>query len=173
MGVRGQVFVELEYGSDPVQHAELDCYGTLIDWETGIAAVLGPWARRFDGSARDEDLLVASADHEAAVEAEQPAMLYPDGLRAAFRRTGAALGHEVTGADADTLGLQTESLEFPGTRRTCRTDRRHRPPVARRTISVPRPRAGPGRRAAHGLDQPPARPARLGRDTRPAGHGHA
>jgi FMN phosphatase YigB (HAD superfamily) len=22
-----------------------DCYGTLIDWEAGIAAVLGPWAR--------------------------------------------------------------------------------------------------------------------------------
>jgi putative hydrolase of the HAD superfamily len=22
-----------------------DCYGTLIDWEAGIAAVLVPWAR--------------------------------------------------------------------------------------------------------------------------------
>jgi 2-haloacid dehalogenase len=22
-----------------------DCYGTLIDWETGIASVLTPWAR--------------------------------------------------------------------------------------------------------------------------------
>jgi 2-haloacid dehalogenase len=22
-----------------------DCYGTLIDWEAGIAAVLLPWAR--------------------------------------------------------------------------------------------------------------------------------
>ena len=23
-----------------------DCYGTLIDWEAGITAALGPWARR-------------------------------------------------------------------------------------------------------------------------------
>ncbi len=23
-----------------------DCYGTLIDWETGIAAALRPWADR-------------------------------------------------------------------------------------------------------------------------------
>jgi 2-haloacid dehalogenase len=23
-----------------------DCYGTLTDWETGNAAVLGPWAKR-------------------------------------------------------------------------------------------------------------------------------
>ena len=22
-----------------------DCYGTLIDWEAGLLAVLGPWAR--------------------------------------------------------------------------------------------------------------------------------
>ena len=22
-----------------------DCYGTMIDWEAGIAAVLRPWAR--------------------------------------------------------------------------------------------------------------------------------
>jgi 2-haloacid dehalogenase len=22
-----------------------DCYGTLIDWETGLSAVLVPWAR--------------------------------------------------------------------------------------------------------------------------------
>ena len=34
-----------------------DCYGTLIDWETGIAAVLGPWARGQGLELSDEDLL--------------------------------------------------------------------------------------------------------------------
>jgi 2-haloacid dehalogenase len=81
-----------------------DCYGTLIDWEAGIAAVLGPWARRNDPSITDEDVLVAYSEHEAAVEQEHPATLYPDVLREAFRRTGAALGFEVTDADADALG---------------------------------------------------------------------
>jgi 2-haloalkanoic acid dehalogenase type II len=81
-----------------------DCYGTLIDWEAGIAAVLGPWARRFDASITDEQVLVAYADNEAAVEREAPETLYPDVLREAFRRTGRALGFTVTDADADALG---------------------------------------------------------------------
>jgi len=81
-----------------------DCYGTLIDWEAGIAAVVGPWARRFDGGMTDEQALVAYAEHEASVEREHPAMLYPEVLRQAFRRTGAALGFPVTDADAEALG---------------------------------------------------------------------
>jgi FMN phosphatase YigB (HAD superfamily) len=42
-----------------------DCYGTLIDWEAGIAAVIGPWARRHDPALTDEDVLVAYATNEA------------------------------------------------------------------------------------------------------------
>jgi 2-haloacid dehalogenase len=81
-----------------------DCYGTLIDWEAGMAAVVGPWARRFDASLTDEDVLVAYGVHEAQVEEERPAPLYPDVLREAFRRTGRTLGHPVSEADADALG---------------------------------------------------------------------
>lgn len=81
-----------------------DCYGTLIDWEAGIAAVLGPWARRHDPAIGDEQVLVAYAGNEAAVEAEAPATRYPDVLRQAFRRTGRDLGFDVTDADADALG---------------------------------------------------------------------
>ncbi len=81
-----------------------DCYGTLIDWEAGIAAVIGPWARRFDASITDEQALVAYAEHEAAVERDSPTARYPDVLREAFRRLGAELGFDVTDADADALG---------------------------------------------------------------------
>ncbi|WP_309067026.1 haloacid dehalogenase type II [Microbacterium sp.] len=80
-----------------------DCYGTLIDWEAGIAAILGPWGRRHDPSLTDEDVLVAYAEHEAAVEREEPATRYPDVLREAFRRTGGTLGFPVTDQDADAL----------------------------------------------------------------------
>ena len=47
-----------------------DCYGTLIDWEAGIAAVLSPWAAEVGLDLSDEDLLLAYADQEARVEAE-------------------------------------------------------------------------------------------------------
>ncbi|WP_293695011.1 HAD-IA family hydrolase [uncultured Agrococcus sp.] len=81
-----------------------DCYGTLIDWEAGIAAVIGPWARRHDASLTDEDVLVAYSENEATVLREDPGILYPDALRAAFRRTGVTLGFPVTDAEADALG---------------------------------------------------------------------
>ena len=49
-----------------------DCYGTLIDWEAGIAAVLGPWARSRGLVLDDEALLTAYSTHEARAEAEHP-----------------------------------------------------------------------------------------------------
>ncbi|SEN97216.1 HAD-IA family hydrolase [Cryobacterium luteum] len=81
-----------------------DVYGTLIDWEAGIAAVLGPWARRFDASWTDEQVLVAYSVHEAAVEAEKPGLLYPLVLAEAFRCTGVALGFVVGDEEATALG---------------------------------------------------------------------
>jgi len=81
-----------------------DCYGTLIDWEAGMAAVMAPWAREQGLDLSDEDLLLAYADHEAAVERQEPAPLYPDVLAEAFRRTGAALGRPVSDEWAGRLG---------------------------------------------------------------------
>jgi putative hydrolase of the HAD superfamily len=81
-----------------------DCYGTLIDWEAGISAVLAPWARELGLDRTVEDLLLAYAGHEAAVEREIPSALYPDVLAAAFRRTGEKLGHPVSDEWAQRLG---------------------------------------------------------------------
>jgi putative hydrolase of the HAD superfamily len=81
-----------------------DCYGTLIDWEAGIAAVLGPWARAQGLGLTDEQLLLAYADNEAAVERQTPTALYPQVLATAFRRTGDMLGHPVGDEWAQRLG---------------------------------------------------------------------
>ncbi|MBP2471574.1 putative hydrolase of the HAD superfamily [Crossiella equi] len=81
-----------------------DCYGTLIDWETGIAAVLAPWAREHGLAVGEEELLLAYADHEAAVERETPAARYPDVLAEAFRRTGSGFGRPVDERWAQRLG---------------------------------------------------------------------
>jgi putative hydrolase of the HAD superfamily len=81
-----------------------DCYGTLIDWEAGIAAVLSSWAGEQGLDLTDEELLLAYADNEAAVEHETPSALYPEVLAAAFRRTGDKLGHPVGDEWAEQLG---------------------------------------------------------------------
>jgi 2-haloacid dehalogenase len=80
-----------------------DCYGTLIDWEAGIAGVLAPWAREQGLMLSDEELLLAYSDNEAAVEQQIPAPLYPEVLAEGFSRTGAALATPVSDAWAQRL----------------------------------------------------------------------
>ena len=80
-----------------------DCYGTLIDWETGLLAVLVPWARARSLELTGEELLTAYAQIEAAVETEHPAEAYPEVLARGMRLLGENLGAEVTDEDADRL----------------------------------------------------------------------
>jgi 2-haloalkanoic acid dehalogenase type II len=80
-----------------------DCYGTLIDWETGLSEVLVPWARRGGVTASAEELLEAYASVEAEVEASHPAWPYPQVLAECLRRLGASLGAPVTSEDESRL----------------------------------------------------------------------
>ncbi|MFB7893598.1 HAD-IA family hydrolase [Microbacterium sp. NPDC056044] len=81
-----------------------DVYGTLIDWEAGIAAVLKPWAHAHGSDLDDEALLLAYADNEAAVEREYPGLAYAEVLQAAFRRTAKDLGLPVSDEEVQVLG---------------------------------------------------------------------
>lgn len=82
-----------------------DCYGTLIDWEAGIANVLRPWAAANGPSMTDEELLTAYSTHEAQAEEENPTDLYPQILARAMRGLGAELGIPVTDEDADAFSV--------------------------------------------------------------------
>jgi 2-haloalkanoic acid dehalogenase type II len=82
-----------------------DCYGTLIDWEAGIAAVLRPWANAHGLAMTDEHLLTAYSAHEARAEAEHPADLYPQILARSMRALGAELGAPVDDREADALAV--------------------------------------------------------------------
>ncbi len=94
-----------------------DCYGTLIDWEAGIAAVLSRWARSRRLSLDEEALLAAFSRHEAAVEAAHPRDLYPAILARSMRDLGSELGAEVSEQDARTLALSVPSWPaFPDSR---------------------------------------------------------
>ena len=86
-----------------------DCYGTLIDWETGLSSVLAPWAREAGLDLTDEELLVAYAKNEERVERENPAALYPTILAESFRRIGASLGGDVSDEWANRLGASVPS----------------------------------------------------------------
>lgn len=73
-----------------VTHLTFDCYGTIIDWETGLLTAL----RELAGGVDDGALLEAYARHESAVEA------------GAFRRYREVLGL-VEGAVAAEFGVES------------------------------------------------------------------
>ena len=75
-----------------------DVYGTLIDWEAGIAGWLRPFA-----DVSDDALLESFARHEAELEAG-PYRPYREVLAEAMRRVGRDLGFEPTGEQAAAFG---------------------------------------------------------------------
>lgn len=81
-----------------------DVYGTLIDWEAGIAAAMRQWANRVGLELTDEELLVAYSENEAKVEREAPWLVYPEVLQAALRVTAKAMDAPISDADVQLLG---------------------------------------------------------------------
>jgi len=81
-----------------------DCYGTLIDWETGILNVLRPWANEHQLDIADEGLLAAFAVAEPLVQTADPTLPYPDILRQSMRELGKALGVVTTPDEEEALG---------------------------------------------------------------------
>ena len=72
-----------------------DCYGTLIDWETGIYGVLAPWLEAQGVRVGRDELLAAFAAAEAPQQQATPDLRYPELLArvhgAVARRFGVAL----------------------------------------------------------------------------------
>ncbi len=84
-----------------------DCYGTLIDWETGLLAALRPVVAGHGAEADDERLLEAYGRHEAAIQAG-PYVSYREVVGGSLRGIGADLGFEPSddevAAFADSVG---------------------------------------------------------------------
>ena len=77
-----------------------DCYGTLVDWETGLLAQLRPWAERNGLAVADDDLLAAFATAEAVTEAEFPSLPYTEILRRVHRHIAGRFERESSRDDA-------------------------------------------------------------------------
>jgi 2-haloacid dehalogenase len=63
-----------------------DCYGTLIDWETGILAALQPLLARVGRPVPRDEALETFARHETEQEARTPAMPYSELLAVVHSR---------------------------------------------------------------------------------------
>ena len=55
-----------------------DCYGTLIDWESGMIAGLKPLVDKVDRKLTRNDILEAHARHESGQQAQTPGRKYFD-----------------------------------------------------------------------------------------------
>ena len=101
---------------DHFEAMSFDCYGTLIDWESGIANALQPWANRHGVALDAETLIAAYGRHETHVEDDMPGALYPLVLGETLRRIGVELGIEVTDDDRTTFGRSVKDWPaFPDT----------------------------------------------------------
>ena len=81
-----------------------DCYGTLIDWETGIRAALAPWRRRENIQVNDDAFVEAFGRYEWEEEEENPGMLYPEILGRVLKRMAAGWGVYATPDDLKAFG---------------------------------------------------------------------
>lgn len=87
-----------------------DCYGTMIDWESGILAALRPVLETHGTTRDDEQLLERFAHHEAALEAG-PYLRYREVLAGALRGLGRDLGFEPSQAEQEAFGVSVR--EWP------------------------------------------------------------
>ena len=79
-----------------------DCYGTLIDWETGLSEALRPLAER--SGLPTEQLLEAYGPIEHRLEEEYPGLRYSELLQKVFGRLAEQIGVAVTPQEAMAFG---------------------------------------------------------------------
>lgn len=75
-----------------------DCYGTLIDWESGMIVALGPLTQRVDHLLHRNEILQAHAHHESVQQAQTPNKPYDQILAIVYKRLaeqwGVGTSHE-------------------------------------------------------------------------------
>ncbi len=63
-----------------------DCYGTLIDWESGMIAALAPLTDKLGGRLTRNEILEAHARHESGQQRQTPGKRYRELLPVVYRR---------------------------------------------------------------------------------------
>lgn len=81
-----------------------DCYGTLIDWESGMVKALEPLASRAAQPLSRDEILQAHARHESEQQAVTPAMRYRDLLSVVYKRLAEEWGVPATWEECAAYG---------------------------------------------------------------------
>lgn len=101
------------------QALTFDCYGTLIDWESGLLAALRPLAARSALPPSDDTLLTTYAEHEGLAEAHvegTPFRPYKEVQRLALAGVARELGFSITRGEEDALSSSIKDWPaFPDT----------------------------------------------------------
>lgn len=84
-----------------------DCYGTLIDWESGMVAGLAPLTAKVPGLTRNE-ILEAHAFFESTQQALTPHMRYSSLLAVVYKRLGERWGVPATRAECLAYGASVK-----------------------------------------------------------------
>ncbi|MEQ9331638.1 haloacid dehalogenase type II [Thalassobaculum sp.] len=81
-----------------------DCYGTLIDWESGMVEGLKPLTAKVGKSLTRDQILEAHARHESSQQLQTPAKNYRDLLATVYRRLAEEWGVSVDWAECQAYG---------------------------------------------------------------------
>ena len=102
-----------------------DCYGTLIDWETGLLDALRPMRERAPIKATDQEILATYASLESTLESGDY-ISYRDVLRGVMRGLAERLEVPHNQVDVDALGASLGHWPpFPDTINSLRRLKRH------------------------------------------------
>ena len=86
-----------------------DCYGTLIDWESGMIEALKPLTSKASLKLSRDQILEAHARHESSQQIQTPAKLYRELLAVVYRRLAEEWGVAVNWNDCVTYGRSIRS----------------------------------------------------------------
>ena len=88
-----------------------DCYGTLIDWETGLYTALQPLLKRGGVTLKRDQVLEAFGRHESAQETATPQMVYSELLTEVHRRL--AREWNVSAAENEAIAFGKSVPDWP------------------------------------------------------------
>jgi 2-haloacid dehalogenase len=86
--------------SPPPRWATFDCYGTLVDWNTGIGDELS----RLLGDSQGDALLDRYHEIEPRIQRERPDARYRDVMALALAELASETGRELPAGESDALG---------------------------------------------------------------------
>ncbi|MEO3388613.1 haloacid dehalogenase type II [Mesorhizobium sp. CAU 1741] len=81
-----------------------DCYGTLIDWETGMVEGLRPLVAKVGRELSRNEILEAHARHESSQQLQTPAKIYSELLATVYRRIAEEWGVSVSWDECEVYG---------------------------------------------------------------------